>query len=104
MDNPAKKEIECKYCGCCSGTISKGRGPHAYEIKCDGCLKHYKWASKYDVEDFSLLLLQKEAAKKENEAIGAAKNGDTKEYYKNIIERDRLIKILEDKNERLSKT
>lgn len=47
-------KIDCKYCGVEDfANVMPGRGPHAYEVCCAHCCKHYKWASKYDVEEFT---------------------------------------------------
>ena len=46
-------DIECKFCGCCDGLVSEGKGPHAYRVDCKGCGKFNKWASAIDIEEMT---------------------------------------------------
>lgn len=86
--------ISCKSCGGYEGDCHPGKGPHAYEVKCNACNKHVKWASALDVVDFKPKQLESMFKEEELLAISAAKNGNFNLFMAHCRKRDKIIETL----------
>ena len=90
-------EISCKYCGCVEGQIYPGKGPHSYEIKCEGCNKHYKWASNLQVEKYTIDELKFLLFTEETLAISHAKGGDFSKFMAHSAKAEKIKDMIDER-------